>query len=298
MITHTDKITMLKNWKSVGIATLAMIAVACGSKDDVAVDPIDESLIVSTPQAMLSNQNMDATLWFHTSAEADYLFRQCYDLATIKLNRVLNSRSIDGIPVVILDLDETVLDNSPYQLSLLAANETFSDGSWAEWVQQASAEPLPGALEFTIMCRDRQVEVYYVSNRSLDYLEPTITNLKKHGFPFADIEHVFLMEGESDKSSRRERVASMGDIVLYCGDNLRDYREDFSERSTDFGKDLVTEMESTLLTEFVIFPNPMYGEWTKAFVDRKPETEIEKKDQLIERLNSQLQSQREAQNRR
>lgn len=302
MITHTDKTTMRKIWNSVAAAGLAMTMIACGPKDEVSTNNgADESLMMVTPEAMLAKQSMDATLWFHTSAEADYMFRQCYDIATLKVTRIMNSRRVDGRPAVILDLDETVLDNSPYQLSLLMANETFSEGSWAEWVNQASAEALPGALEFTIMCRDRGIDVFYVSNRSIDFTQPTIRNLELHGFPNADMDHVLLKEDDSDKSARRERVASMGEVILYCGDNLRDYREDFSERAVNFGKDHVEEMESDLLTEFVIFPNPMYGEWSRIYVDDKPETELNKKDQLVERLLSQIQSrneQRQPQGRR
>lgn len=287
MTIHIEKTTMRNFRSTAGIIVLTTVLVACGGKEEVATSGNNEPVVTLTHEGLLANQNMDAALWFNTSAEADYMFRQCYDLATIKLNAAMNNRRVDGIPAVVLDLDETVLDNSPYQLSIIAANRTYDEGSWAEWVQKASAEALPGALEFTRNCQERGVEVYYVSNRSIDFMNPTITNMQNLGFPNADPDHILLKEDDSDKTTRREFVASHHDVILYCGDNLRDYREDFSDRTVDFGKDHVEERESEMLTEFIIFPNPMYGEWERMYVDDKHEMELEKKSALIERLMSE-----------
>lgn len=280
MITPTDKITMLKSiYQFSLIAFTALTIVSCGGSEDVATEQPARVDMNSGP-ARLAQQNMDASLWYSTSAEAHYLYIQTYEIAKLKLRENLAENS-QKKACVVLDIDETVLDNSPYMLELIAKGLTFSEETWANWVQEGVAAPLPGALGFTLFCAENDVEVVYVSNRSEEFLGATIRNLDELGFPFADEEHVMLMEGTSDKSERRARVASRYTILLYGGDNLRDYREDFVDRSVNYGKDRVDAFEREMLRTFVLFPNPMYGDWQRLFRRGDPGAEAAAKMDLI-----------------
>lgn len=295
MTTHIDKTTMLNTWNTLKIGVIALAITACGGENgSTATNTANPDVVEISHDGLLAQQSVNAVLWYNTSAEADYLIRQCYDLAALKLEKSLNSTHSHGVPAVILDLDETVLDNSPFEMGLIASNMTYTEGAWAEWANKGNADALPGAIEFARLCMERGVEVFYLSNRSIDYLRPTLSNLETLGFPNADPDHVMLKEGDdSDKSERRDIVGTNYNVVLMCGDNLRDFREDFRTREDDFGKGLVVEMGDELREKFVLFPNPMYGEWTRSFVDSDPTVEMNKKAQLIESLVSARSSQQE-----
>ncbi|NJO88844.1 MAG: hypothetical protein HC831_07705 [Chloroflexia bacterium] len=60
-----------------------------------------------------------ADLWFHHSAEMQACYLQSYQLAQLALDKQLSDYKGSKTPAVVLDLDETVLDNSPYQFKLL-----------------------------------------------------------------------------------------------------------------------------------------------------------------------------------
>jgi 5'-nucleotidase (lipoprotein e(P4) family) len=213
----------------------------------------------------LSQQNVDATLWFATSAENYYLFEQTYYYATERLKLKVKEHNGPLSPSVIIDLDETVLDNSPYMMELLRKGETFSEESWAAWVAKEDARALPGASAFLRYCEENGIQVFYISNRSAEQLDATLKNMTKLMLPFADPEHVMLKQGESDKTPRRRMVSEKSTPVLMLGDNLLDFNNMFVDRSNGFGKDVVKQNAKEMLPTYILFPNPMYGQWQKAF---------------------------------
>jgi acid phosphatase len=167
-------------------------------------------------------------------------------------------------PAVILDVDETVLDNSPYQARLVWSGDAFEQTSWSRWVREVSAEPVPGALEFTRTAHNLGVAVFYVTGRVHELEEATRLNLEKWGFPLGE-EHTVLTRGEreswgSDKSSRRAYVAARYRILLLIGDDLNDFvsgaRVSPAERAT-----LVERYRERWGRRWVILPNPTYGSW-------------------------------------
>ncbi|PDZ42515.1 hypothetical protein CON82_29045 [Bacillus wiedmannii] len=97
---------------------------------------------------------------------------------------------------------------------------------WEEWIQQAKADALPGAVSFLQYANEKGVAIYYISNRKQDQLDATLQNLQKLNIPQADKEHVLLQgQGEKGKEERRKKVATEHDIVLFFGDNLHDQSE-------------------------------------------------------------------------
>ena len=205
-----------------------------------------------------------AALWYQQSAEMTASYLQCYQYARTLLDAKVQAAS-EEMPVgIVLDIDETVLDNSPNAVNLIKKGETYDWDSWKEWTDQARAKALPGALNFLNYAKEERVEIYYISNRRMAELEATLKNLQDLNFPNADSTHVLLRNGPSDKTERRAIVSEKTNILLYLGDNLRDYSELFADRGSDLGKNLVMENIDDLLQNFVIFPNPTYGEWEGA----------------------------------
>lgn len=211
----------------------------------------------------VSQQNADAAIYQHTSAEIHRLFQQCYELARLRLDANLARPHV--LPAaVIVDIDETVLDNSPYQITNVATGRTFTQANWAEWTAKAEAKALPGSLDFLRYAKSRGCSIFYISNRSMVEKEATIKNLTSLGFPDADDRHVLCMDNSSDKTERRAQVKAGHYIALLCGDQLRDFDETFKDRMTDFGRDRVRTMHDTLSNYFIMLPNAMYGTWLDA----------------------------------
>ena len=236
---------------------IAFIVVSCSSQ---------KSLVGPAPaKDKLVQQNVDATIWYNTSAENFYIYHQTFAFAKTQLLERMKVNKSGASPSVILDIDETVLDNSPYMYELIVRGETFTEESWDKWVRQASAKLLPGVQDFLMFCESNGVQIFYVSNRSVEQLEFTLEN-------------VMLKEDSSDKSTRRRLVQQQTNVVLYIGDNLRDFDEMFRDRSVKYGKDLVEKQLVEMLPQFILLPNPMYGQWQAIFTYPEGASDAEKAD--------------------
>lgn len=206
-----------------------------------------------------------SVLWFQKSAEMRALFLQAYNTASRILEEKIRTAGGSGPYAVIMDLDETVLDNSPYEVYLIKNNMPFTDSLWKRWVGKASAKACPGAPEFITLAKNLGVEVFYVSNREMpEELEPTIRNLKMLGIPFADTEHMLLKTDAGSKEARRKALRDKYNILMLVGDNLADFDSLFDNREGDLGFGTVEKMKERFGTDFIILPNPMYGPWINA----------------------------------
>lgn len=246
------------------LVALVFLIAAIGCESDSNKVKVETSVEPeSYSDRQLVDQHYNAVLWFSRSAEMKVLFEQIYSHAAIKLE--LNRALSEGNPAVVLDLDETVLDNSPYEVECIRSGEPYTSATWKEWTARGEAPILPGAFNFLTLADSLGVEVFYISNRKVDELEGTLKNLKQLGVPNADEEHVLLRTETSDKSPRRAIVEAEYDVILYLGDNLTDYSQRLAERdSADLGLQAVNELRHELSGRFILFPNPMYGEWEKA----------------------------------
>jgi 5'-nucleotidase (lipoprotein e(P4) family) len=233
-----------------------------------------------TPFA-LSQQNVDATIYQNTSAEGYRLFQQCYQLARIRLdsNLALLLENRSSPKAVIVDVDETVLDNSPYSKRALSEGRTWDSTSWHEWVLMERAKALPGSVDFLRYAESKGCEVFYITNRLNSEREATVNNLRKEGFPFADTAHVLTtpMLKMSDKTGRREQVKSRFRALLYCGDQLRDFDESFKDRTDNYGRGRVDAMKEPLSSSFILLPNTLYGTWLDAVSGKEEPKKMEKK---------------------
>ena len=148
---------------------------------------------------------LDATLWMQTAAEYEALSRQIWVAAERLLPEAVDDTAWTAAveqeggagalpPAVIVDVDETMLDNSPYAARLIERDEPFTEASWAEWVNEARARPVPGAVEFARRARELGVEVFYVTNRLANLEEGTRRNLAAAGFPLVREEVVVLLK--------------------------------------------------------------------------------------------------------
>lgn len=237
----------------------------------------------------LSQQGADAVLWQNAGAEAYRCYQQGYELAGAKLDMNLKKPTSDQRPAaVIVDVDETVLDNSPFEAEGIAKGLTYTPARWKEWTKRASAKALPGSVAFLQQAVAKGCAVYYITNRDADEKQWTMDNLIRAGFPMVDAGHVLTREDTSDKTARRARVAEKHRVVLLVGDQLTDFDERLKDRTTDRGRVTVDAMADTLMHFFVLLPNPMYGVWRDAISGSgKSATDSSK----VERVNGFFQEQ-------
>jgi 5'-nucleotidase (lipoprotein e(P4) family) len=207
-----------------------------------------------------------ATIWYQHSPEAKALYYQGFNIAKERVLKYKNKHG-EKPKAIIVDLDETMIDNSPFQGRIIETGIEYSPETWKEWTNRAMAKALPGAVEFTKFCDSVGVEVFYLSNRTLKELESTMQNLNLLGFAFVKPENMFFKDSISGKEPRRKRVSLNYDVILLLGDNLNDFSDVFESRGDDWGVSIVDKYKEEFGRRFIVFPNPMYGEWEKNVFD-------------------------------
>lgn len=212
-------------------------------------------------------ENNDAmllsTLYVQKAAEYQALCIQAYNLGQWKLDEKVANHTGDKKLAVVVDIDETVLDNSPHAARSIIENTDYPM-YWDEWCHKAEALPIPGSVEFLNYAASKGVETFYISNRKAHLTESTMKNLIAKGFPFADTEHILLRTDSRDKEERRNMVRENYDILLFFGDNLGDFLSDFDDKDTQSRHALVDQFKSEIGDQFIVLPNPTYGAWMSA----------------------------------
>ncbi len=232
----------------------ALLLVAC-----------QNSLKNPSSESRSSDALIMSTLWLQKAPEAKWVLEQSYALAKDKLLENKALYQLDSQLAVVLDLDETVLDNSPYEARLVKNAGTFSADSWSAWVEEAEAELIPGAKSFLHFADSLGIEIFYISNRSVDNLGATLINMQAHGLPQADSSHLFLKTDSSDKTARRTAANKKAKIILLIGDQLGDFSETIEPAQRD-----------SMLQHFILLPNPMYGSFSRLADSVKSASENEK----------------------
>jgi acid phosphatase len=174
-------------------------------------------------------------------------------------------------PAVILDVDETVLNNAAFQARMIKQKSSFDPQKWNSWVMEARATPIAGALAFTKRAAKEGITVYYLTNREAKVEEGTRKNLKNLGFPLSDDEDRILSNHErenwtSAKTERRAYVAQKHRILMLFGDNLNDFVS--AKGITQQERwDLVDQHSKKWGRKWYVLPNPGYGSWEAALYD-------------------------------
>ena len=221
---------------------------------------------------------LNATLWTQSSVEYKANAMAAYSLAKVMLDKALADKSWTAAseqtgdfmgkpPAVVLDLDETVLDNSEYEAWIVENKTHYSSKTWGPYVDAAISKPIPGSLDFIKYAAAKGVEIFYVSNRKAPNEAGTRKNLEKLGYPVNGKTDTVLLRGENDwgskKSSRRAYVAKNYRILLLLGDNLGDFTDQTGGSPADRMK-VFQANQARWGTSWIMIANPMYGSWESA----------------------------------
>ena len=231
-----------------------------------------------------ANDNLNAVLWVQRAAEYDAVSQTVYRGAADKLDAALKEANWDALvpaergnaatglpPAVVMDVDETVLDNSPYQARLVHDGASYDESTWDLWVAEKKARPVPGVVEFAKAAAAKGVTILYISNRAVHLKDATIANLRAEGLPVKD-DSVFLglgthLEGceqnGSEKLCRRKLAGQTYRVLMQFGDQLGDFAEIVSNTPKDRDA-LYAEYADWFGERWYMLPNPTYGSWEPA----------------------------------
>jgi 5'-nucleotidase (lipoprotein e(P4) family) len=248
----------------------------------LALGAITIALGVGTAQAQdpQPSDMLLATLWTQRSVEYKGNALTVYALAKLRLDQALADRKWTAAPVeqkgdfaslppaVVLDVDETVLDNSLYQVWMMKAGKTFSTKTWNEFCDAQVSRAIPGAVEFTKYADAKGVKLFYVTNRGAEVEKSTRENMEKLGFPMGGNVDTFLMQNEkpdwgSAKGTRRAVIAKDYRIVLNFGDNFGDFDDRYRSSEADRLK-AFDENKDRWGREWLMIANPTYGSFDTA----------------------------------
>lgn len=255
------------------------------------------------------HENLNAVLWMQTSAEFKGLCYQAYNTAKIMLDVALKDKTwcadLEQLekkgyenlkPAVILDIDETVLDNTIYQGSLIREHKAYNSREWDNWCREVRATAIAGAADFCNYAVKKGVDVVYLTNRRNTIQKETEENLIKEGFPVTQAKaenttpaknhhksffgkfmkreqegkaYVLPKVKERTKNGRRQAVAEDHRIIMLVGDNCCDFSGLFNDTTIKAREEAAVKYASFWGTKWIILPNPSYGDWENSVLDNK-----------------------------
>ncbi len=246
-------------------------------------------------QPEAQNNLFNSTLWTQTASEHKAHAIQVYNTGKMNIDKAIRDKAWTAVleqkegfsslpPAVVLDIDETVLDNSRYQARLLLDGTGFSPATWDKWVSLKSAPALPGAVDFINTTAEKNVEVIYITNRQCSpratggpacpQEQDTLDNLKRVGILNVKPENILLKREQpdwsSEKKSRREAVVSKYRVVMLFGDDLGDFLPGVKKNITPGQRDALVEKHGDNWGyKWYMLSNPGYGSWLRVLDDPK-----------------------------
>jgi 5'-nucleotidase (lipoprotein e(P4) family) len=244
-----------------------------------------------------ANDGLNAAYWMQNAVEYKANATALYQLAKLRLDQALADKSWTAAleqgtgyegkpPAVILDIDETVLDNSPYQAWIVENDKYYSSKTWAAFVESRTSRAIPGSLDFTKYAASNGVKVFYVSNRKGPEEQATRDNLAKFGYPVDESEDVVLLRGEkeewkaSDKTPRRAHVTAGYRVLLQLGDNLGDFTDEKVDGTPKERQEVFAKHMDRWGREWIMFANPAYGSWEGAAIGNNWKASAEEKRRM------------------
>lgn len=251
--------------------------------------------VLSSPAVVSrdTHERLTGALWAQTSAEYRVDSLAKYRQALLTLQKATADKSWTaaleqtGDPsglkqtAVIMDLDETVLDNSRFQAELALQRAPYLDSVWADWVKLEDAGSIPGAVDFIKAAEALGVTIFFVTNRTTAEEQDTRNNLAKLGLTLPTTVDTVLTKNEkpawgSDKGTRRAEIAASYRILLLIGDDLGDFAT--GAKDTPANRVALADKYATYFGErWVLIANPLYGSWESALYNHdftKPDSEV------------------------
>ena len=263
------------------------------------------AVIAAPPPAAMAN--LDAVQWMQKAPEYGLVAAGQWRAFTDRLpalkrggealaaSEIPADRARRRPPAIVVDLDETVIDNSPANAET-ATGLPFDEARWQGWLARVDEQfAVPGAVAALQDAARMGFRVFYVSNRECPAASSppeaphadcparrhTQAVLKRLGLPFADDPASLLLrhdqQGWGDKTARRQYLASQYRIAALVGDDIGDFlpRAEAEKLIDSIGRTgtvaaRMAEPGSALATvaahagrDWFVLPNPAYGSWER-----------------------------------
>lgn len=201
-----------------------------------------------------------ASLYQQKAAEYRALCLQAFNIARLRVNESLQTAAKKP-RAIITDIDETILDNSAYEVHQTLQGKDYESSSWFQWTAMSKADTVPGAPSFLKYAASKGITIFYITNREEKERAGTLLNLQKFNLPNADNAHLILRQGVSSKEARRLQVATSNDVILLLGDNLADFTSAFDKKTLEEREKNTKTLADAFGKKFIVIPNPVYGDW-------------------------------------
>lgn len=239
----------MKRFKLTVLGSMACLLAACSTQNAPSGD------------AKLQQHAVLGVNWVQESGEYRALAYQAFNVATERFKQAKVAKGKKK--AVVVDLDETMLDNSPYAGWQIQHNKAFDGKDWTRWVEARQSRVIAGAVEFNNYVNAKGGKVFYVSNRKDEGEKAgTIDDMNRLGFTGVNEETLYLKKEKSNKTPRFEQIEKLGyEIVLYVGDNLNDFGDAYYKKSNAERRATVDQQAADFGKKFIVLPNPNYGDW-------------------------------------
>ncbi|MDR6940269.1 5'-nucleotidase, lipoprotein e(P4) family [Mucilaginibacter pocheonensis] len=222
-----------------------------------------------------------ASLWQQRAAEYKALCFQAYNIARQRVDEGVKRVGTKPLAIV-TDIDETLLDNSPYDAKRGLQNLDYDDKTWKEWTDKGKADTVPGAPAFLKYAASKGITIFYITNRNENERAATLYNLQRYGLPNTNDEHLLLKQSNSSKESRRQDVLKTHDILLLCGDNLPDFDLLYDNHPSEESRIVTTQkLQKEFGNKYIVIPNPSYGDFEGALFQFNYKLSAAQKDSVI-----------------
>lgn len=249
---------------------------------------ISVAMLFAAAAVSAPHNNFNATLWYQTSAEFRANSLQTYKMASLTLKEALTDKNWSALPTqtadfqqfapaIIVDIDETILDNSPAAAqAILEKDHGFNVKLWDRWVAAAKARAVPGAVDFLNLAGQNGITVLYISNRECaprasekdgcPQKTDTLKNLQAVGIKQVDASQIWLKSEQKDwtseKESRRLKAAQQYRVIMLVGDDFGDFLPQVKGQITPAKRfELVDQYHQYWGTRWFMLTNPTYGSW-------------------------------------
>ena len=232
---------------------------SCKSTKEINTKTAVETQKHTMPQNTSLNGKLFSSIFQQRAAEYRALCLQGYNIAKMRIESYV--AQTEKPKAIITDIDETILDNSPYAVHQAYSGLEYTTATWYEWTDQSAADTMPGASAFLKYVASKNIQVFYITNREDKERASTLKNLKRFDLPNADEIHLYTKLGTSSKEVRRQQVMDRYEVVLLMGDNLADLNILFDKKTEDERKKNTDILAGEFGKKFIVFPNVNYGDW-------------------------------------
>lgn len=284
-----------KEMKSFIFSIVLLMAVGCASRPAEQTNGQKVQLrkeTSATREARINEHQLNALVWFQSAAEVTALQHMAYNVAKDRLQwEMMKAKKMKKggknlkKKAIILDIDETVLDNSAYQAHNMFTGDNYPVG-WQEWVDKAKAREIAGAKDFLLFAEKMGVEIFFVTNRKTSETEATYKNFADLGIPHKK-ENFFFRTESSGKEPRRKNIEKNHEVILLLGDNLGDFSDVFEKKLVGPRMNTVHELKEFFGRKWIVLPNSVYGDWESSLHEFNfNKSESEKDQDRLKNLNT------------